>query len=100
MSQTYLRTEWIHDLQVEPYLFYHELDHERYATRKVEVFKDGRMIKASAKDLERDPMALPDQPVPPLEELNTEDDVRVWQITAQEFKEAWGAVSGDRSPGC
>ena len=45
-------------------------------------------------------MALPDQPVPPLEELNTEDDVRVWQITAQEFKEAWGAVSGDRSPGC
>ncbi|HEX5848455.1 MAG TPA: hypothetical protein VFY59_04605, partial [Rubrobacter sp.] len=82
MSQTYLRTEWIHDFQVEPSLFYHELDHERYATRKVEVFKDGRMIRASAKVLERDPTALPDQPVPPLEELNTEDNVRVWQVTA------------------
>jgi hypothetical protein len=58
------------------------------------------MIRASAKVLERDPTALPDQPVPPLEELNTEDNVRVWQVTAQEFEEAWGAASGDRSPGC
>ena len=84
MSQTYLRTELVHDFQVEPYLF----DHARYATRKVEVFKDGRMIRAGAKDLERDPMALPDEPVPHLEELNTEDNARVWQITAQEFEEA------------
>ena len=100
MSQTYLRTEWIHDFQVGPCLFYHELDHERYATRKVEVFEDGRMIRAAAKEPERDPMALPDQPVPPLKESNTENTVRVSKITAQEFEETWGAAFGDRSPGC
>ena len=94
MSPTYLRAGWIHDFEDEPHLFYYELDEERFATRSIEVFGHGRMVRASKEDLERDPMALPDQSIPPAEEINAAED-RAWEITAQQFEEAWRAASGD-----
>jgi len=67
MSPTYIRCEWVHDFEDEPYLIYSELDDERYATRSIEIFKDGRVVRASEGDLERDPMALPNIPLPTVE---------------------------------
>ncbi len=60
MSPTYVRSEWIHDLEVEPRFIYSELDDERYETRRIDVFKNGRTTRASTEDLKRDPMALAD----------------------------------------
>ena len=68
MSLTYHKLEWIHDFEDEPGLFYFEVGDDRYATRSIEVFEDGRTVRASEEDLERDPMALPDQPVLAVEE--------------------------------
>jgi hypothetical protein len=58
MSPTYIRAEWIHG------------------------FEDGRTVSASEKDLEWDPMALPDQPVPRVEEINAQEEFHTWEGTA------------------
>jgi hypothetical protein len=101
MSLTYHKLEWIHDFEDEPGLFYFEVGDDRYATRSIEVFEDGRTVRASEEDLERDPMALPDQPVLAVEEkIDASGETRTWAITAQQFEVAWSAASGDRSPGC
>jgi hypothetical protein len=96
MSPTYFRLEWIHDFEDEPHLFYYEIGDDWYATRSIEIFKDGRTVRAIEEDLERDPMALPDQPMLPGEEIDASGETRAWEITAQQFEEAWSAASGDR----
>jgi hypothetical protein len=95
MSPTYFRGEWIHDFEDEPYLFYSELDDERYEIWHIEIFKDGRMIRASRKNLEHNPSApVSDQPIPSVEWINAQEKFRAWEITAQEFEEAWRAAGG------
>jgi hypothetical protein len=89
MSPTYLRCEWIHDFPDEPRFIYSELDDERYETRKVEVFKNGRTTRSSTEDLKRDPMALADQPIPTLEEVQAYKEFHVEEISAAEFEDLW-----------
>ena len=89
MSPTYIRSEWFHDFEDEPCCVYSELDDERYETRKIEVFKDGKTTRASTEDLKSDPMALGDQPVPPLEEIEEYKEFHTEEIGAEEFEELW-----------
>ena len=96
MSPTYLRVKWIHDFEDEPDLLYYELDEERYAARSIEILKDGRRVRASEEDPERNPMALPDQPAPPVEGTDTREESRTREIAARKLEEAWSAASGDR----
>jgi hypothetical protein len=44
MSPTYHKLEWIHDFEDRPCLFYFEVGDDRYATRSIEVFEDGRTL--------------------------------------------------------
>jgi hypothetical protein len=62
MSPTYLRVKWIHDFEDEPDLLYYELDEERYAARSIEIFKDGRSVRASEEDPKRNPRRFPINP--------------------------------------
>lgn len=94
MSPAYIRCEWVHDFDDEPYLFYDELDDERYATRSIEIFKDGKVIRVGVEDLKRDPMALSDQPVPSVEEINIHEEFHAWETSAQEFEEMWDEAAG------
>ena len=91
MSPTYERLEWIHDHHDEPRFIYSELDDERYETRRIEVFKNGKTARASTEDLERDPMALADQPLPPPEEVNSYEEFHAQEISAAEFEDVWKA---------
>ena len=45
-------------------------------------------------------MALPDQPMLPVDEIDDSGETRAREITAQQFEEAWDAASGDIQPGC
>lgn len=40
---TYFKCKWNHAHGDEPVLMYSELDEERWETRKVEIFRDGKM---------------------------------------------------------
>jgi hypothetical protein len=44
---TYFKCKWNHAYRDEPVLLYSELDEERWETRKVEIFRDGKMGFAS-----------------------------------------------------
>jgi hypothetical protein len=89
MSPTYVCGEWFHDFADEPCCIYSELDDERYETRKIEVFKDGTTTRASTEDLKRDPMALADQPIPSVEEVNAYPEFHMEEISVTEFEDLW-----------
>ncbi len=91
MSLTYERLEWIHDFEDEPCVIYSELDDERYETRKIEVYKDGRMVKVSEKQPECGSTGLAVQPIPSIEETNpiTEEKSRAEEISVAEFADLW-----------
>ncbi len=89
MSSIYFRCEWFHDFKDEPCCIYDELDEERYETRKIEIFKDATTTRASTGDLKTDPMALGDQPVPSLEEVNAYPEFHMEEISAAEFEDLW-----------
>ena len=47
-AMEYIMVKWLHSHPDEPVLLYSELDKDRWETRKVEVFADGRIGFASA----------------------------------------------------
>ena len=91
MSPTYVRLDWIHDHEDEPHLIYSELDDERYETRKIEVFKDGRIVKVSEDHPESGSTGLAVLPIPTIEETNaiSEEQFHAEEISAAEFEDLW-----------
>jgi hypothetical protein len=93
MYPTYVCGEWFHDFAHEPCCIYSELDDERYETRKIEVFKDGTTTRASTEDLKSDSMALADQPIPSVEEVNAYPEFHMKEISAAEFEDLWKSAA-------
>jgi uncharacterized protein DUF6881 len=93
MGSTYVRLEWIHDHEEEPRFIYSELDDERYETRKIEVFKDGRTVKVSEEHPESGSTGLADLAYPSLEEINAQEEFHMEEITAAEFEDLWNSSS-------
>ena len=89
MGARYVRAEWIHGLEDEPRFIYSELDDERYETRKIEVFGDGRTVRVSRDKPESSSTSLADQPMPNLEEINANEEFCAQEIGAPEFEELW-----------
>jgi hypothetical protein len=65
---TYIRVKWHHNLSEEPILLFSELDAQRFETRKVEVFRDGRQAYASEAK-EYGGSFLDEKPTPDLKRL-------------------------------
>ena len=89
MGAKYIGAEWFHGFKNEPRFLYSELDDERYETRKIEVFEDGRTVKVSRDDPESGSTILADQPLPSLDEINAGEDFHAREISASEFEEVW-----------
>jgi len=91
MSPTYERLVWIHDFEDQPHFIYSELDKEWYETRKIEVFKDGRMVKVSEDHPECGSTGLAVLPIPSIEETNaiTEEKGHAEEISVAEFADLW-----------
>ncbi len=91
MSPTYERLEWIHDHEDQPRFIYSELDDERYETRKIEVFEDGRIVKVSEDRPERGSTGLAVLPVPSVDEVNAirEEEFHAEEISSAEFEDLW-----------
>lgn len=88
---TYLKVEWHHDFPDEPVLLYSELDDERYETRKVEIFRDGRQTFASMEEFSGRTM-LGEIPTPNLGELAESGEFTPTEIARDEFEAVWAAT--------
>ncbi|MFE6612418.1 DUF6881 domain-containing protein [Amycolatopsis sp. NPDC057786] len=91
----YLRIVWSHDFGEEPVEILSEVGSDGYECRKVERFRDGRVGWADEKD-EVGGTGLGEVPVPPLAEINAQQEFEASRITGDEFERVWRQALGDR----
>jgi hypothetical protein len=93
----YIKVKWVHAHPDEPILLYSELGKDRWETRKVEVFADGRVGFASASEATPSTKTkLSLEPLPTLHEIAADPQFQPVEITKGEFEEVW---SNRRSAG-
>lgn len=88
MSNSWVRVVWIHAFKDDPVEILVELDAERYETRKIEYFADGR-IGVATRDFETDLTGTSDCPMPDLEEINADPQFFAEAIGHERFEKAW-----------
>jgi hypothetical protein len=87
-KMSYIYVKWIHKHPEEPVHLYSELDGDRYETRKVEIYSDGRRGFADGSE-EFGGTRLGETAVPPLSELDGDPQFEAKVITAEEFQRQW-----------
>lgn len=85
---TYFYSRWKDGPVDSPVEFHSELDPARWETRKVEVFRDGRLGYASSTQSKFD-TRLGIIPVPSLEEIGSQHEFEVKPIEAGDFETVW-----------
>lgn len=85
----YVRVMWHHDFDDEPVTIFSELGEDRYETRKVQIYRDGRM-EWSDESRESGDITLSEIPFPAdLEEIDSQAEFSAGLIDAAEFEQAW-----------
>ena len=68
-----------------------ELDEARFETRKVDVFADGR-LQAASKDFGTGDTWLSYEPIPSLDDINSQTEFDAVEITREAFETIWAAA--------
>ncbi|CCD99653.1 conserved hypothetical protein [Bradyrhizobium sp. STM 3809] len=87
-KNTYIRVRWLHDLEDEPVELWSELDGERFETRKLEIFRNGRIGFASASET-TEGTALGEIAVPPLDEIVRDRAFVAEEVSQEAFELRW-----------
>lgn len=88
---SYIYSKWKQAQTGFPVEFYSELDAQRYETRKVEIFSDGRRAFA-AHDQSTHGTRLGIIPVPPIAELKLNHEFDTKEIRQEVFEQQWQAA--------
>jgi hypothetical protein len=94
----YWKVEWHHDHAEEPVVLYSELGADRYETRKVQRYRDGRLLRADAEH-ETGQIGLSEIPLGPIEEVAAQAEFSASLISRNEFEEAWREAQWSRRRG-
>ena len=84
----YLKVAWVHQWDDEPVVIYSEMDDRRQETRKIEVFRDGRIGYATSK-IDYGGTLLSETPLPPLHSIAFDQQFKPHEITQQSFEQVW-----------
>ncbi|RLU90391.1 hypothetical protein CTZ27_20870 [Streptomyces griseocarneus] len=84
----YWKVEWHHDFVEEPVVFFSEIGRDGYETRKVQSYRDGRLIKADASH-ESGEIGLGEIPVGDIEDVDAQEEFSAVVITRTEFWGIW-----------
>lgn len=90
-NMEYYKIQWIHNFEDEPVLIFSEVGEDKYETRKVEIYKNGK-IGYAFENLEFNGAGLSEKPFPPLNELNGKDEyeeILTSEISIGEFEAIW-----------
>lgn len=87
----YMKADWFHQDPDDPILYYCEIGEDGYETRKIEVYRDGRMAVANQyEDEDPDGEAwLATVVIPPIEEIDEDPQFRAVEIQTSEFEDMW-----------
>ena len=84
----YLRVEWHHEFPEEPVELYSEVGDDGYETRKVCLFRDGRLERAD-ENAETALTGISEVPVGSVEEIASEEELSAKLIDRGEFERLW-----------
>ena len=84
----YIDVEWIHDSEDEPFRLVSEIGDDHFETRKIELFRNGKLGFASEESQSENTM-LGIVEVPSLEEINSDKEFQGKNISKQEFELLW-----------
>lgn len=87
----YFVVNWIHDHPDEPIRLVFEVNAQHTESRKLESFPDGHVEYASETHRSDDSVMLSTEPMPPIEEINSDPQFRARMITESEFVTLWRA---------
>ncbi|MFD3697921.1 DUF6881 domain-containing protein [Streptomyces sp. NPDC058646] len=82
------RVEWLHDFMDEPIVIYSELGDDRYETRKIQKYRDGRTLKADESHEYRE-IGLSEIPLGSIDEVAQQPEFVATRITRGEFEAVW-----------
>jgi hypothetical protein len=88
----YRHVKWRHDLPHQPTDIYTELDDDRWETRKVEVFADGRIQYSDGVDSTGN-TDLSDVQAPTPEEASNNDVLTTTEIDEATFEHMWNLAT-------
>lgn len=87
----YIDVVWKH-LDVDyPIRLISELDEQRFETRKIEVYRDGK-VGYARQDKEHNGTELGYEPVPPIEEINKSEEFAAELIEKEDFERLWAQL--------
>jgi len=92
----YMKVEWRHSDPEEPIIIYCEIDENSWETRKVDVFRDGKLRRASA--TEESPSTstfLSTEKLPSIATINEDAEFSAYDISHDEFEEVWTRASSE-----
>jgi hypothetical protein len=84
----FIDVNWRHNSEEDPVRLVSELDSDRYETRKLEFFSDGRVGFASARASSSNTQ-LSMAPIPSVQEINSDPQFHASRIEKQEFEALW-----------
>jgi hypothetical protein len=92
-DRSYIRVYWRHDSADDPVELWSELNVERFETRKLEIFRDGRVGYASA-DEEYGGTRLGFAVVPPISEIASDVQFEPEEVSRAAFENLWNKLRG------
>ena len=93
----YVDAQWLHSNADYPTRSVSELGPDRFETRKIEFWADGRIGYASKEDASRNTV-LGDAPVPTIQEINSRSEFSAKEFDAQSFQQLWDRYVGRGVP--
>lgn len=84
----YWKVIWHHDFEDEPVVFFSEIGDDGYETRKVQEYRDGRLLRTNG-DHETAEIGLSEIPVGKIEDVAAQPEFSAFVISAAEFEDAW-----------
>lgn len=84
----YIYSKWKNSPAGSPVEFFSELDPNRYETRKIEVFANGKLGFASG-TAATEGTRLGITPVPPMGEIRSQHEFETKEISKKEFEAKW-----------
>jgi uncharacterized protein DUF6881 len=88
----YQRVVWHHDFDDEPVVLWSQIGDDHFERRKVDEYRDGRLDYAD-ENASTGSTLLGDQPVPPLDQINTDSEFSGTAISEFEFEQAWARAT-------
>ena len=82
---TYIESFWYHTNPDEPFCLLYEINENREWERKIELFRDGRVIK----ETQNESQAIEIIPIPSLHDINSDKQFFAFEISENTFMNIW-----------